>query len=554
MIGVLVLMGATFVSLGAGAVRAGAAGVATNDPGIGSAEALANPKCDPNTKRVKYQSYSAPLCVKPWKAGADNGGATAQGVTKDSIKVVALVPPAISQQQLDTKGLYVNQATGQNSPTAIVDSTKDQNEMMKYAYETWGRTVEFDYVKSSGNDETAQRADAVAVAALKPFGVLDMASSVGTPALGGGVVFEQALQNAGVPFVFGALATVGRDPKVASHVWGTPVAEFIGKQLAGGKAIYADKSMQGQPRKFGILFPNTFDIDDFKSQLKKYGVTIASDAMYTIPPGQVSAQSSSPEIDAQITPLVTRLKAAGVNNLIMMTTHSVATTASKSMKSQEWFPEVTVTSYPYQDLDILARANDQEVWSHAFGLVWFLPSVAGGIPQQDVQTFQWFWGTDVGTRWVGGVSQLGALYSAIQFAGPKLTKANVDAVSARLRKANAGVGGAYSNSALTFEVPPPPAPGEVATRGTALAWWNPDIQGPGNFNLGAQGKGEYMYLDQGKRYVPGSYPKAKKKFFDPKNGTAEFPAAPASEPKWPTYPCENCPSTGNTSITPAASA
>ena len=52
-------------------VTAGTAGVAAsvakNDPGIGSAEALANPTCDPATKRVKFQSYSAPLCVKPWK-------------------------------------------------------------------------------------------------------------------------------------------------------------------------------------------------------------------------------------------------------------------------------------------------------------------------------------------------------------------------------------------------------------------------------------------------------------------------------------------------------
>jgi hypothetical protein len=90
-------------------------------------------------------------------------------------------------------------------------------------------------------------------------------------------------------------------------------------------------------------------------------------------------------------------------------------------------------------------------------------------------------------------------------------------------------------------------------RGAALAWWNPNEEGPGNFNLNISGKGQYMYLDQGKRYVSGTFPKAKKQFFDPKNGTGTFPALPASEPKWPTYPCQNCPSTGNTSITPASS-
>jgi hypothetical protein len=128
----------------------------------------------------------------------------------------------------------------------------------------------------------------------------------------------------------------------------------------------------------------------------------------------------------------------------------------------------------------------------------------------------------------------------------------VAAVAGRLRKANAGVGGAYSNSAFTFEIPPPAPAGGVTIRGAALAWWNPNAEGPGNYNLNISGKGEYMYLDQGKRYIPGTFPTAKKKFFDTKNSTGTFPAVPASEPKSPTYTCQNCPSTGNTSITPAA--
>jgi hypothetical protein len=151
-----------------------------NDPGIGSAEALANPKCDPATKRVKYQSYAAPLCVKPWKDGADNGGATAQGVTAKTIKVAVLYGD-LNAMSLATKGLYTNQATGVNNPNAPVDSTKDQNEIDKYVYETWGRTVEFTFVKATGQDEAAQRADAVAVGSMKPFAVLDEASQINTP-------------------------------------------------------------------------------------------------------------------------------------------------------------------------------------------------------------------------------------------------------------------------------------------------------------------------------------------------------------------------------------
>ena len=445
-----------------------------------------------------------------------------------------------------SRGLYVNQATGQNDPNGCIDGTKDANEIYQHISETWGRKVNLQFVKTGGADEAAQRADAVTVAAMKPFAVLDAASQLNTPPAGGGAVFEQALKNKGVPFVWPD-ATAGSG--VASRQYSLPTAEFIGKQLKGGKAEYADESMQDQPRKFGVLYPSNFDIDYFKAQLKKYGVTIASEASYTVPPGSVSLQTSGPEIDQQIPTLITKLKAAGVNNLIMMATHSVAATASKAMKTQEWFPEITLTSFPYTDLDILARANDPDVWSHAFGLVWFLP---GRYPAPTTGPFQWFWGTDQGTNWVGAIADVGALYTVIQFAGPTLNRKTVLLVGDRLRKAKSGIGGAYSKSAFTFEVPPPPPDGGFLVRGAALGWWNPNAEGPGNFNLGFKGKGEYMYLDQATRYVPGTFPKAKKKFFDPTNSISTVTELPASEPTYPTYTCENCPSTGNTSIKPGA--
>ena len=397
------LASVTVVGVTAGTAGAGTS-VAKNDPGIGSAEALANPTCDRATKRVKYQSYSSPLCVKPWKNGDDNGGATAQGVTAKTIKVAVLIGDPSPGELAARKGLYLDQATGENSVTAPEDSTKDINEIFKYAYETWGRTVEFTFVKTSGGDEAAQRADAVEVAALKPFAVLDEASSINSPPVGGGAVFEQALENAGVPLV---ISTGAGDPQPLARSYALPTAEFIGKQLKGGKAEYADESMQDQPRKFGVIYPSNFDIDYFKAQLKKYGVTLTSEVSFTVPPGEVSLQTTSPEIDQQITPLVTKLKSAGVNNLIMMASHGVTATVTKAMKAQEWFPEITAAAFPYTDLDVLARSFDQDVWSHAFGLIWFLPGVAGDIPTPSLATFQWFWGTDRGTKWDGASALLG---------------------------------------------------------------------------------------------------------------------------------------------------
>ena len=72
-----------------------------------------------------------------------------------------------------------------------------------------------------------------------------------------------------------------------------PTAEFIGKQLKGGKAEYAGEGMQDQPRKFGVIYSSNFDIDFFKTQLKKYGVPLASEVSYTVAPGTSASRRTA---------------------------------------------------------------------------------------------------------------------------------------------------------------------------------------------------------------------------------------------------------------------
>jgi hypothetical protein len=536
------LVGAALVGVSAG--PAGAA-LAKNDPGIGSPEALENPQCDPTVKRIRVQTYAAPLCVKEWKDGDDNGGATAQGVTKDSILVVVLWNLLNPEQAGNRSGLYTNQATGQNDLDGAVNAILDQNEIYKHSYETWGREVEFKFVKSSGTDETAQRADAVTVAAMKPFAVIDAASRIGTPAVGGGPVFEQAVLNAGVPYVTPRPAT---DPKEATRVYGQNAAEIVGRYVKGGKAVYAGDDLKDKPRKYGALYASNFNIDYFEQQLDKWGVKLAGKAEYTVPVNEsVANAGSSGDVAEQLPTLITKLKSAGVTTLIMFSNNTATGTATQAMKQQDWYPEIVVTSYPYDDLDILARAFDQDVWSHAFGLIWFLPYVEG---QTDVlsQTFQWFWGKDQGTRWQGAAADVGGLYARIHYTGPNLTK---KALEKPFPSGNA-VGGFYSKSMSTFEAVTVPE-GEITPRGSALGWWNSEITGPANFNIGGEGKGAYMYLNEGQRYIAGHFPKAKQAFFDESKSVQSFDQVPATEPTFPQYACDGCPSTGTSDIVPAAS-
>ena len=100
----------------------------------------------------------------------------------------------------------------------------------------------------------------------------------------------------------------------------------------------------------------------------------------------------------------------------------------------------------------------------------------------------------------------------------------------------------------------PTAPPAITQRATALGWWDPDAEGPGNYNLGGSAKGKYVYLEGGKRYLPGDFPKGTQPYFEDGEATVMYDAPPASEPVVPTYPCDDCPSSGSTAVTPAAAA
>jgi hypothetical protein len=508
-----------------------------------------NPFCDTATGRFKFQYYAAPPCVKEWKPGTDNGGATAQGVTKDKIKVVVLWN-SLPADQLGMQGVYTDQATGKNEPDGARAALLDENEVFKHVYETWGRTVEYEFVRSTGAGETEQRADALAVAEKKPFGVIDLASSIGTPGVGGGRIFQQAVLTNGVPFVTPQPRSIVFD----TRTYGQLIAEFMKKQLVGGKAQYADASLASKERKFGILHSSQFDDTFFQSELKRLHLPAPVEAEYTIPATQSDVRADATLVQEALPTLITKLKDAGVTTLIMQTNHSVAGAASKVMAQQEWFPEIVVSSQPYEDLDLFARSFDQKVWSHAFGMAWFPPYLTGHA-DETAQAFQWFWGTDKGTRWPIAFYNLLGMYSAIQFVGPKLVAKAVtgEALAKLYSSGGIAAGGWYSKSAFTVEVRVA-APGEINPRGVAMAWWDPDATGPGNYNLGGTAKGKYVYLNDGKRFINGHLPTQKQKFFDKSVSVAQYDTAPPSEPKWPTYQCVGCPSTGSTEFVPAAAA
>ena len=433
---------AAAIALGASAVVASApetAGAAVAGPGIGSKEALAAPGCDPTTERLAVQWYAAPSCVRPFEVGDDNGGSTADGVTKDAIKVTVLLPPEEKDRAGSGAGIR-NQATGEQGLSK--DALLDHNAIFSQFWQTWGRTVTFEYVEASGTDEAAQRADALTVIDTKPFAAIDTAAYANG---GGGPVFKQLVDDAGIVMI---------DPPVTSTAEATPylfhMAEFAGKNLVGKKTQYAGADLNGKPRVFGVVYSSNSDISEFNKEFAKYGGKAAVEIEHETTTTSSDNSARDAMYQEQAPSIVSRLKDAGVTTVITFADGAMTGMVgalTKQATAQEWFPEWAESGLTYTDLDYYARQYDQQQWAHTFGPVWFVPHVEGGTKDAILDFFQWYWGTDQGTHGIGIAPFVLRLYNGIHLAGPNLTPAT----HAKALTKFGLVGGAFNEERTTLE-------------------------------------------------------------------------------------------------------
>ena len=499
------------------------------DNGIGTPAALANPNCDPQTKQIKILLIARAPCVKHVDA-AKNGGSTAPGVTKDSVKVVIVVEEDPTKPATTPGGIGIagkNQATG--GAGTLADDAKYENEMLAHFYETYGRKLDIEFYVRTGLDETAQRADALAIAEKKPFAVLSALQTTGD------VLAQKKIITFDIP----------SDPKVVElqapyrWSWSTDyysmtlqAAEVLGKELWGGKAKWAgDESMHNKTRKFGIIYPGSGDASPypdlavFEQTLKKYGGgTIATKIEYSGATGADTATVNTLNQQNAV-PLITKLKDAGVTTVVAIASASMLGGLTKAATQQEYNPEWFCAEWFNCSFDYFARQLDQQQWAHAFGVGSLYPSVSGGAVDGPTALFQWYWGTTQGSYSSYMFSILNNAYLGMHMAGPKLTPATFRAgLFAKPMQ-----GGAASGSVtglMTAYGPqvglPYPAFAASGVDG-ALWWYDPNVEGVSNvFPL--NGKGKAMWVAGGKRYLPGKYPKGEQPLFDPQQAIAFLPA------------------------------
>jgi hypothetical protein len=467
-------------------------------------------RCDTSIGKLKYPSFFAGECYAPFSG--DNGGATGPGVTGNTIKVVFY-----QAQATDPVLNYITAAVK-------VDDTNDQTfqtmqnwiKFYETYYETYGRKVELVNATTIAED-------------IKPFAVW------GGPILTS--AFEEELAARKVLCIdCGPATSYDQLIKAAPYLWQlgsiaeqsqTHVVEYISKQLKDGNAEHAgDPAMQGQKRKFGLIYLTTNAESErvegvFEKSLSDQGVTLAEKVAYKSP---VDLQSGAAQ-------LIAKLKSAGVTSVIFSGDPVAPGPLTVAATGQEYFPEWIVTGSPLTDTTAFARTYDQKQWAHAFGVSQLSARVS---PQSSgyLYLYRWFFGTEPPAK-TGSPTRViepALFYAVIQGMGPHVDAQTfqdalfaADATPRSLTQPSLS----YGNKGIW------PQTDYLGVDDATEVWWNPTATGLDEIQR--QGTGMYEYVAGGKRYLPGEWPSSPTTAFNPDGAVTMYDQPPGNE-MVPTYP------------------
>jgi len=411
-------------STGAGGTTGGssASGSVPGTTSTGGAGDLS--KCAKGGKLQQDVTNSSPPCTPRFTG--NNGGATYQGVTGSTIKVIRYKPKSNAQVDaiLNTQGLAFSAADEQASQDTYA-------KFFEKHYEFYGRKVQ--WITEQGTCEISPpdlpcfRTEVKRLNTKhRPFGVFwtnsttqaeffDEWSRLGVINLGGwhfNAAFNKRLR----PFHWDVFMDGTRTSR--------NVADYWCKKMQGKNATLAgDPALRAKKRKLGILtqdYPvtrkNALDLYAFVTGGVCGSKVDAAEPVYT--PSNIAQGSQTASV------VVQKLKAEGVTTLVIISDPINPTFTTTAATRQQWYPEHLLAGSGLIDYDLLGRLYDQSQWRNAFG-----PGhLAEPIAPDKTDSFKA--AADVGVRDNGAgaliFSYMSFMASMIQRSGPQLNPPNVE--------------------------------------------------------------------------------------------------------------------------------
>jgi hypothetical protein len=482
----------------------------------GTGKTVSGTPCTPSTPQFSG-AYAAP-CVP--KFTRDNGGATYRGVTSDTITLAQIeYPTTANEQELEAQA-----AAAGDAPQPTINQVEQVFlNYFNHVYELYGRHVVIEPVTATGNytaellgqDQAQACADAATIAdQMHAFGDSGLPYEL---QFGGTAPFSQCAANDHlVEFegngYYGENVFQSENP----YVWSTvpsctniaaQMAEVIGTELAGQKAVYAGEAdLRNSVRKFGTFIPNVNSYIGCNGSVNSTEVQLLA-SKYHVPSSVVDtffhydldiatfAQSAQQAI--------VQFKAAHVTTIVLASDPFSLGNLTKAAAAQNYYPEWLLEGTALTDTDNEAQTYDPaEVDGHLFGVSEAnATSDIAGPNSPAGQLYQKLTGHQIPQLTDGDYSQLVEIFDALQAAGPDLTPQNL----ARGMHALPVLGApSYSYGAWSWNVGPTGTSGageHSPLIDARFVWWNPNATSPVNGM-----KGTFVAVDNGKRFGLGQWP------------------------------------------------
>jgi hypothetical protein len=536
--------------------------------------ASTDPFCDKVTGRDMIPSLYGPSCVPPFNG--NNGGATYNGVTAKTITIA--VP--MSGNQAQAKALAAA-ANDQDSDQAVQDTLKNYLDLFAHHMQTYGRTFDVKIFTSAYNstDSTAAQntecqSDATTIAkSLHAFITVDAyVQECGT------LAYQNSLARDGVLCWCTVTVPASYYLNWAPYVWGTGLpdetqayqmrAEVICDELVAYPPQYAGEADLNQPvakkRKFGLLWPGASQIVNsdayvagakfFEDQLAKCGANLPIHDSFPIvdPNGPADAQTE-----------MAKFKQQGITTVILVSDPIDPIYLTTAASKQQYFPEWFNTGSALIDETHFGRLYDQSEWKYSFG-VSFLPDRVPTEQGEEWSMYNWAYHTTPPAPYATKNGLYGfarSFVTGVQLAGPNLTPytfqcgeppytVNTHSGWLGSKKPVACIGKTYPGM-FGFPISPTKYTSRISNPviswgprlwpwddynmldDGALIWWDPNASGMDE--TGSSGTGMMRYMNGGKRYLFGLYPKGKQPWFTTPNTVMVFSSVPSAD-RAPQYP------------------
>ena len=440
----------------------------------------------------QIEDPQSPPCVAYFDPKVSNGGATARGVTEDTIKV-AWTPD-------------------------FFESDVFPNDLVKFfnsRFQFYGRQIKLDMFMASGTDANpaAMRADAQTAYEKQAFASLNYTARSGAE-----YSYYDALAEKGIVSVshrVQAQATDAHFRQRSPYQWSVVptvdvmlgnYGQFICASLAGRPPAYADGTAgEATSRVFGAVVQEAADgsrpdLKPLEDEMRRCGASLAVKVnnrvtAETTRTGQAVVGSM---IEAGVTSVICLCDGKELREVIM-----------PAATAQVYEPEWLLGSYLDSDLDNSLGGAPPEQAANAFGLL-FRNKL---LPKQDMPFYWALKEANPASDPQGGAyfavqsryASLLLLSSGIQMAGPHLTPDTFAAGLLRTRWANPGAGAApYFQAPVGFD-----GGRRTLIDDAALFWHDPGRQS----TVDPQTTGAVCYVRRGERHRLGAWPAGDQPFF-----------------------------------------